>query len=222
MPKPESSHSGLPEHWALKRPWRRRRRTLTILAAVFATTLGVGGFGAYAAISGFSAPSGDRGAAIAAASPGPGRLVRASDLNPAAAEIAARLANGDSVGVVAGASAKCLVRIRSGQIVGEACAATADIASGEATTVTDECGSSGHQRMEITGLAPEGATAVRLVKSDGSSTATAVVDGAFKFDGTNPGPDDPYPTGVEWLDGATALGGANLPIVGGQFCLPTD
>ena len=117
------------------------------------------------------------------------------------------------------ASERCLVR-GNGPRTTETCGTSADIDEGQTIGVSDECGSSGSNRMTITGLAPEGTHTVRLRFSDGSSKDTTVEAGAFIFEGTNPGTGDPYPTGVRWLgSGGTDLGTAELPVVGDQFCI---
>jgi hypothetical protein len=157
-----------------------------------------------------------------AETPGPGGLARANGLNPGAAIFAFPLRNGDTVSVVANATAKCLIRARGGVTAGETCNTLPAIDEGAAIDVTDECGTSGRNLMEVTGLAPEGVSAVHLNSSDGSHQTAAVVNGAFKFDGTNPSTGAPYPTGVSWLTGTGAVAaGAALPVHGNQFCIPT-
>jgi len=157
-----------------------------------------------------------------AGSPGPGGLARANGLNPTAATPAFALRNGDTVSVVANATARCLIRSRGTVTAGETCDTRAAVDEGAAIGVTDECGTSGRDLMEVAGLAPDGVAAVRLNSSEGSYQTAAVVDGAFKFDGTNPSPNGPYPTGVTWITGTGAVaGGAALPVHGNQFCIPT-
>lgn len=153
---------------------------------------------------------------------GPGVFARASDLNPAAGTPVFGLRDGKEVSVVANASAKCLISKAGARAAGETCDTLAAIDEGKAISVSDECAASGHQLMEVTGLAPEGVTSVRLVSSDGSYQTTTVVNGAFKFDETNPAEGAPYPTGVAWIasDGAS-VGTAQWPVEGDQFCIPT-
>ena len=196
------------------------RKSLLVAVSV-AAALAVSGAGAYAAAnSGTDAGPGERAATVA---PGPERQLRASGLNSSEAKPLFSLANGERVGLVSNAATRCLVRSLGSRFAGETCATTAEIAEGDATSVGDECGSTGKNLMEITGLAPEGAVSVRLISSDGASRSTSVVDGAFKFDGTNPVAGGPYPTGLEWVrSDARGLGTAGLPVNGGQFCEPTS
>ncbi len=198
-----------------------RRKELIIIATV-TTALAVSGVGAYAAESDGSAPDASPIQEWAAAGAGPGVFARANGLNPADATPVFELRNGQSVSIVAGTTAKCLLRSADGH-VSETCGTLAAIDEGRAISVLDECGTGGGNRMEITGLAPDGIEIVRLNISDGTSEAANVVNGAFRFEGTNPTQGSPYPTGVEWLTGAgTGAGGAPLPVSGDQFCLPTS
>jgi len=192
-----------------------------LLAGALATALAVSGAGAYAAASsGTGAGPGEQAATVP---PGPERQLRANGLNASEAKPLFTLANGERVGLVSNAATKCLVRSLAGRFAGETCATTAEIAEGHATTVGDECASTGRNLMEITGLAPEGVLSVRLISSDGTSRSTPVVSGAFKFDGSNPVADGPYPTGLEWVGSdASRVGTAGLPVDGDQFCLPTS
>jgi hypothetical protein len=133
------------------------------------------------------------------------------------------LANGDDVAISTGPAGSCLVRTLAGRDAGEACASGAGIAEGKGITVTDECGSASRHLMEITGLAPPGTATVLLRSTDGARQTTAVVDGAFRFEATNPTPGAPYPVDVEWLTNTgTSDGSASLPVEGGKFCLPAD
>jgi hypothetical protein len=125
------------------------------------------------------------------------------------------------VAIVGDDLSKCLIRT-IGARTGDMCASTSGIAEGHGISVGDECGSSGKNLMEITGLAPEGAMSARLRSSNGTSQRTPVIDGAFRFDGTNPAEGAPYPTGVEWMAASGAsMGSAALPVEGDNFCLPT-
>jgi hypothetical protein len=144
-------------------------------------------------------------------------------LNASEAKPLFTLANGQRVGLVSNATAKCLVLSFSSRFAGETCATTAEIAEGHGVSIADECATTGKNLMEITGLTPEGVLGVRLISSDGTSRSTSVVDGAFKFDGTNPVASGPYPMGVEWLGSdASRVGTAGLPVAGDQFCEPTS
>jgi hypothetical protein len=196
------------------------RKSLLVAGAV-TTALAVSGAGAYAAAnSGTDAGPGERAATVA---PGPERQLRANGLNASEAKPLFALANGERVGLVSNAATKCLVRSLGSRFAGETCATTAEIAEGHATSVGDECGSTGKNLMEITGLAPEGVLSVRLISSDGTSRSTPIVSGAFKFDGTNPIAGVPYPTGLEWVGSdASRAGTAGLPVAGDQFCEPTS
>ena len=196
------------------------RKSLLVAGAV-TTALAVSGAGAYAAAnSGTDAGPGEQAATVA---PGPERQLRANGLNASEAQPLFSLANGERVGLVSNAATKCLVRSLGSRFAGETCATTAEIAEGHATSVGDECGSTGKNLMEITGLAPEGVLSVRLISSDGTSRSTSVLSGAFKFDGTNPVAGGPYPTGVEWVGtDASRVGTAGLPVNGDQFCEPTS
>ena len=132
------------------------------------------------------------------------------------------LDNGQTVSVIDKESTRCLLHGKESQVTGR-CFADEAVNAGEAVTVSDECGSSGSNRMEITGLAPDGAATVKLNSSDGTSMETSVVDGAFRFEGTNPGQGEPYPTGVEWVSsGGTSTGSAGLPVNGDEFCEPAS
>jgi hypothetical protein len=198
---------------------RLGRARLVVIASVGIVAI-LGGVGAYAAIgSSGSSPTGQQ---IAAAGPGPGRLVRAYGFDAATATAVSTLRNGDSVSVLLDDEARCLLRMRENRIVGEACADDADLGSGRGVSVTDECGSASAHLMEITGLAPEAVTAVRLEHSDGSSEVAPVESGTFKFEGTNPVSGAAYPTGLEWMTGAATVGKANLPVAGDEFCLPAE
>jgi hypothetical protein len=201
----------------------RSRRNGIIAAGVTAIVACAATAGGYVAISsGDSQPAGN-GARVAAVTPGPGRLLRAYGFDAQNAVPVFTLANGQNVGLLIDAEAKCLLRTLNGRIAGETCGTDAAIPTGEAITVNDECGSAGNDLMEIIGLAPENASAVRLLISDGSSKTAPTEEGAFKFDGRNPASGQPYPTGVEWVgsDGA-GVGTAPLPVSGDDFCPPAQ
>jgi hypothetical protein len=192
-----------------------------VLAVTTAVLGGVGG-GTYAAVASRGTAPATAAQAAARTVPGPKRLVRGYELRGAKAIPVFTLKNGEHVKVLKGRGVRCLLRTRHGRVSGEACASAAAVHGESAILVTDECGSSGENRMEITGLAPEDTTSVRLKESDGSSHVTSVVEGAFRFQGTNPGAVDPYPTEVQWLHNGTASGTSSLPVNGDEFCLPAE
>jgi hypothetical protein len=192
-----------------------------LVAAALTVAIAGSGAAAYAAASsGGTASSGEQVATVA---PGPERELRAYGLSGSEDAPVFTLADGQSVGVVSNGAASCLVRRSGAEWAGETCATTAAIAEGHGVSVSDECGSTGKNLMEIMGLAPEGVAAVVLLSSDGTSQRDTVLDGAFKFDGTNPATGGPYPTGVQWLgSNGSAVGTAPLPVNGEHFCLPTS
>jgi hypothetical protein len=157
---------------------------------------------------------------VTSVGPGPGREARAFNLASASSQPVFSLRDGEEVAIRRRNGARCLMRTLAGRLAGEVCASDSGSASGEGINITDECGSSGDQLMEITGLAPEGVTSVRLLYSDGSSVSASVEEGAFKFEGQNPSPGERYPTGVEWLGAGGAVGAAGLPVHGDEYCLP--
>jgi hypothetical protein len=191
----------------------KTKRRITISLATLAAA--AGGLGLYAAIS----AAGERSPApveqLRAQPPGPGRFAKAYGLNVAKATSAFTLRNGATVSVVESATAKCMLTRRDGGVA-ETCDTRAAINRGHAISVSDECGTAGSNLMEITGLAPDGIASVRVLISDGSSQTAVVTHGAFKFDGTNPAANAPYPTGVAWIMDA---GKAPLPVEGDRFCL---
>ena len=192
-----------------------------VLAGIGAAgILAVGSLGALAlADEGEESP----GQQIASVAPGANRFVRAEGLDASNAKPVFALANGEQVGVVSSATVTCLVKTVGGSPAGDACAGPVGISQGQAITVRDECGAAEANRMEIVGLAPAGVTSVRLTRSDGSSSTTQVTGGAFRFEGRNPAPGEPYPTGVQWLvAGGAGSGSAPLPVDGDHFCLPTE
>lgn len=150
---------------------------------------------------------------------GPGRFARAYGMSLTDPTEVFKLGNGATVSVAETATAKCLFAAKDGG-TGELCDSDAAINEGKAISVADECGTAGENRMEITGLAPVGATKARLNASDDSSELTSVEGGAFRFEGTNPQEDSPYPTGVTWLRGnGSEIITASLPVNGNHFCL---
>jgi hypothetical protein len=193
-----------------------------IAATVVTAGVAISAVVAYAAVGAGGGPTASPLAQLKTGAPGPDRFASAAGLNPADAKHVFTLANGVSVGVVGNALSKCLIRTIDGR-TGDTCASTADIAEGHGISVGDECGTSGRNLMEITGLAPEGAVSVRLRSSDGTSKTTPVIDGAFRFDGTNPVQGAAYPIGVEWVAASGAsMATAALPVEGDNFCLPTS
>jgi hypothetical protein len=199
------------------------RRKRLMVAGVLTVAAASGGVAAYATTGGASETGAGPGQQLATVPPGPERLLRANGLNASNAVPVFSLENGDSVGLLTATNTKCLVRSLDGRVAGESCSSDAGITEGRGISVSDECGTNGKNLMEITGLAPEGTAQVRLKISDGNSQTVPVVSGAFKVDGTNPGPGDPYPTGVEWLgNDGTSGGSAPLPVTGDEFCLPAE
>lgn len=198
---------------------KAKRRIAISLATL---TAAAGGLGLYSAISAGDERSPTPVEQLQTQPAGPGRFAKAYGLDIAQATPAFTLRNGAQVSVVENRTAKCMLTRRNGGL-GETCDTRAGVAQGQAISVTDECGTAGSNLMEIVGLAPEGVAAVRLDASDGSSQPTSVRDGAFKFDGTNPAANSPYPTGVTWIasDGSQA-GHAPLPVDGSRFCLPAE
>lgn len=203
----------------MKSPTRYRRLGAVVAAVAL---LGAGGVTAYTA-AGDEGLSPDGSAQQLDAGPsGPHRFTEAEGLNAAEAQPVFTLANGETVSIVGNSQVECLIRSMESRSADEPCVPRSEVIDGRGITVGDECGTSGRQLMEIVGLAPEGATSVRLENNDGSSTEAPVVDGAFKFDATNPAPGEPYPTAVEWLGAEGAhIGTAGLPVDGDQFCPPT-
>jgi hypothetical protein len=198
------------------------RRSRLTAGALVGLVLAIGAIGAYAVASADSGAQPSPIESLRAGPGGPGVFARAIGLNPAVAAPVFELRDGREVSVVANASDKCLISKAGARIAGETCDTVAAIDEGKAISVTDECSASGHQLMEVTGFAPEGVMSVRLVSSDGSYETTSVVDGAFKFDGTNPAEGAPYPTGVAWIaSGGANVGTAQWPVEGDQFCIPT-
>jgi hypothetical protein len=208
---------------------RRRASAVALLLALLIA-------GAIYAQSGGASNGNPAAPALLAIGPaGPGHLLRRDGVSATHARHVFALGNGQQLSVASHGKIRCLLRRLRGQLVGEACtgpptehgdtARAADTDSAEAErsiTVSDECSSTGENRMEITGLAPEGTTTVRLDFTDNSHKTTSVVDGAFRFEGTNPAPGAAYPTGVEWLTNGISEGSAPLPVKGDEFCLPAE
>jgi hypothetical protein len=192
---------------------RQPRSLIAVTAAVVVSGVG------YAVADSGSGSNASPLAQLETGTPGPDHFASADGLNPADAKYVFTLANGVPVGIVENNLAKCLIRTVGGR-TGDMCASTVAIAEGHGISVGDECGSSGRNLMEIIGLAPEGAASARLRSSDGTSQTTSVIDGAFRFDGTNPAEGAPHPTGVEWTGASGAsMGIAALPVEGDHFCL---
>ncbi len=192
----------------------KRRYTLAIVGALAAIAVGV--VVAYAGGATDSSP-----VAQLESHPGPEAFLRAHGVSASQAQPAFTLNNGEAVGVIDSGGIRCFTLSVGTTHVSGHCSSETDIAKGDAINVHDEC--SGKNSMAIYGLAPKGAVAVRLEKSDGTSETASVVRGAFSFSGTNPAAGAAYPTGVEWLaEGGSSLGSAPLPVSAGQFCLPTS
>jgi len=193
-----------------------------IAIALGALVAAGGGLGLYSAISAGDDRESTPVEQLAAEPVGQGRFARAYGMSVTEGAEVFTLGNGARISVAETATAKCLFIAKDGD-VGETCDSNVAINEGKAIDVADECGSSGENRMEITGLAPNSAARVRLNLSDGPGGTTPVTDGAFKFDGANPASTAPYPTGVTWIasDGAPA-GEAALPVEGDKFCLPPE
>lgn len=191
--------------------WRKQGLALLLGAAV----LIVGGVGVASAVRGHSAASPLTAAQLKEKVRDPSYEVKAAGLATTTPVHAFTLADGQNVSVASNGAEKCIL-LQSGE---DRCGEAPEVAEGHTIEVLDECGSSEDNRMEITGLAPEGATSVRLVYSDGSSRTTEVADGAFRFDATNPAAGSPYPTSVQWVGSSAALPAtASLPVSGGNFC----
>jgi hypothetical protein len=195
-------------------------RKAAVVAGIVTAALAVAGVSAYAAASSIIGSS--PGEQVASVEPGPEREARAYGMTASQATPLFTLADGKSAALVANGLAKCLLLSVDDRDAGETCATTPEIAQGHGVSVSDECGSTGKNLMEIIGLAPQAAARVRLLSSDGSSRTAPVLSGAFKFDGTNPAAGEPYPTGLEWVDSSgSSLGTAGLPVHGDEFCLPS-
>jgi hypothetical protein len=197
----------------------RRPKSLIVTGTV-AICLAATGVAAYAATNGGgeSTPSASLIQQFIKVAPGPGRQLRENGLSASDAKPAFTLANGAVGSTVSDGSTTCLVLTIRGHD-GATCASPAGIVEGHGISVADECGAGGRNLMEIAGLAPDKTQSVRLRSSDGTSQSTLVVNGAFKFDGTNPAAGEPYPTNVEWIgDGGATTGSAGLPVKGDQFC----
>jgi hypothetical protein len=179
--------------------------------------------GLTAAVCAYAFASGDSGspAEQIEAHPGPEAFLQAHGVSASESEPAFTLENGQTVSTIHNGQTRCLLHGIGERVTGN-CFSEAEIAEGEAVTVLDECGTSGRNLMEITGLAPDGTGGVRLSHSDGSTEDVAITDGAFKFEGTNPAQGEPYPTSVEWIgENGSSKGTAALPVGEGKFCLPT-
>lgn len=152
---------------------------------------------------------------------GPGRFAHAFGIDSSEATEVFTLGNGATISVAETSRAKCLFAVKDGG-TGETCDTDVAINAGTAVAVTDECGSAGDGRMEITGLAPAGAATARLDISDDSTESTVVDRGAFRFEGANPTEGSPYPTSVTWLRGNdSSITTASLPVNGDEFCIPS-
>jgi hypothetical protein len=188
------------------------------MAGIVVVCVAASGVAAYAAATSGGEPTASQVAQFTKVAPGPGRALRESGLSASNATPAFRLRDGSTVSTVANGSTTCLVRSVQGHD-GATCASASGIAEGHGVSVSDECGTAGNNRMEIIGLAPNGAQSAVLRSSDGTTRSTPVVSGAFMFEGTNPAPGAPYPRTVEWLGASGgAMGAAGLPVKGDDFC----
>ncbi len=198
------------------RALRTRRPRLALVA--LAVLLGTVGLGTYAAISAADESEQAPVEALQAEPAGKGRFARAYGMTVAEGSEVFTLANGAKISVAKTASAECLFAAK-GESTGETCDSNAAIDQGKAIAVTDECGTSGEHRMEITGLAPAEAAKARLNISDSTTESTSVQGGAFRFEGTNPGEASPYPISVTWLRANNSeVTTAALPVEGDEFC----
>ena len=195
---------------------RKRRLVEVVSLLVVAAAAGLTGV-VVALASGSLAPASPPVTSVA---PGTEREARAFHLASASSQPVFSLRDGEEVAIRRGNGSRCLIRTLGGRPSGEVCATDAGASAGEGIDITDECGSSGNQLMEITGLAPAGASSVRLLYSDGSAVSAPVQEGAFKFEGRNPSPGEMYPSAVEWVGAGGAVGAAGLPVHGGEYCLP--
>ncbi len=198
----------------------RRPRRKVVLALVAGTAaLAVAGVGAYAE-AGTTPGSATNKLTQLADRQQTHAISGTLGLDPALAVKLFTLRNGQSVSVLRGASGECLIRGTAGRGA-ETCGTVDAIDAGEEISVFDECGTSGANLMEIMGLAPTGVPTARLVWSDGAHEDTAVTQGVYNFEGTNPASSAPYPVGVVWIDANGAAGGeAVFPVEGNNFCLP--
>ncbi len=188
----------------------RSRTKLYVTAALVCALSGVGAAAVSAAVS--------HRASKRTGGLGPASEARAIARGPSTAT-RVFAADGLNARVLGDASGRCLALVRAHR-ESSTCGSFAEIDEGQSIAVADECGSSGQNRMTISGLAPEGSETVRLRFSDESHLDTSVEAGAFVFQGTNPGAEDPYPVGVQWRgSGGTDLGSAELPVEGDRFCI---
>ncbi len=197
---------------------KRSRRVLIGISA--AVVLPAAIFVALAAAKGSPPPNASSGQQREAAS-APVRSASAAGLDVRLAKPVFRLHSGQQVSLVTDSQVGCLIRSGSGQRA-EMCATSGEIEEGRAVSVLDECGTGGHDRMEILGLAPPGVTGALLHWSDTHTETDGVTEGAFEFQGTNPTAAEPYPTGIVWLAGEQRDGEAIFPVSGNRFCLPAE
>jgi hypothetical protein len=213
------SHSGLES--LLQRGRNQLKGTKARLGVVGLLVALIGG-GVYASISVGDERESTPVEQLEAEPTGPGRFGRAYGMSVTDSTEVFMLGNGAKVSVAETATAKCLFAAKDGG-TGELCDRDAAINEGKAVSVTDECGTTGENRMEITGLAPIEAAKARLNSSDDSSELTSVEGSAFRFEGSNPSEGAAYPTGVSWLrSNGSAIITAPLPVNGDEFCRATS
>lgn len=199
----------------MRKPDRSRWAKRSVVSLVAVCSILLLGAGTYALASGSAASR-------ASAATTPSQRRAAAALTAPATTTVFTLADGEQFGVIEIAGQQCLIGRKDGNVVSATCADAAGIAEGNGITVNDECGSSGRNAMTVSGLAPEGATAVRLDMSDGTFRTAPAVHGGFAFEGTNPGPGERYPIGVEWVTQGARLPVAGWPVAGDQFCVPAE
>jgi hypothetical protein len=194
---------------------RHLRRSRVLLVALLVSAIAAGA-AAYALAS-----TGGTPVEQLQANPGPEAFLQANGVNASEAEAAFTLEDGQTVSVINNGSTRCLLHGVGTRKTGR-CYQPGEVSEGVALSVYDECGSGEKDLMEITGLAPDGTTGVRLNSSDGTSQETTLIDGAFKFEGTNPAHDAPYPTTVQWITDGAASSAVALPVNDHEFCVPSE
>lgn len=144
-------------------------------------------------------------------------LARSFGIDPTAAKPVFRDSRGKTVLLGRSAVGACLV-----QWYGDTCRTAAQIAAGDGTTVTADCSTVGAARdLTISGLVPPTISAVHVGFSDGSQRTAKTVDGAYLIEGATPEPGEPYPTTIDWTDGAGKTArSAPFPYDGQHLCVP--
>jgi hypothetical protein len=146
---------------------------------------------------------------------GPHRIVEAWGVDPASARPAFAV-GGVSVSIAENAKAACLLR----EDGNDHCYSKTSIATGLGFSITNDCSAGGQHAMLVRGFAPEGATSVELVYSDGTVPLKAELEGsAFFLAATTPAKGDPYPLTIRYLDESGQQAKAE-PIRGGaDLCI---